>query len=488
MSYVVEVTHSDTGEKQFIAIKSRMIFIGRTGANDVTLDDATVSSRHARVRINEDKVELEDLKSANGIFVNGAKITRTANLKEGEEFQVGPFVLKVLKQTAETVAAGEAAEKATERARKKQEDEAYRYDPFAFVKPFLEPINEFLEADGISEIMINGCDKIYIETGGKIVKTDKQFSSEKALLAAIKNIGRTLGKELNEQNPRLDARLDDGSRVAAVIPPCAMTGTYVSIRKFSKKALGIQDLINFGAITEQAVRFMKLVVVMKKNILVSGGTGSGKTTLLNIISTLIPHDERILVIEDTAELQLQQEHCLRMEAKPADKKGRGQVTIRDLLHSTLRMRPDRIIIGEIRGGEAFDLLQAMNTGHGGSMSTIHANSPKDSLSRLENTTLQSGIELPLKAIRDQISSAINIVVQTARFEDGSRKISYINEVLGLKEDMSYQAQTIYKYERAGKSKDGKVLGHLTYTGNTPTFLDEAIKADFIKSAEELFKE
>jgi len=483
MAYVVEVTHSDTGKKQLIPVKGRMIFIGRTAANDVTLNDKTVSSRHARVRIHEDKIELEDLKSANGVFLDGERITRTADLKEGNEFGIGPYLLKILAQTAETEAAVKQAEE-----EEKAEEEDYRYDPFAFVKPFLEPINEFLEADGISEIMINGCDKIYIETGGKIVKTDKKFSSEKALLAAIKNIGRTLGKELNEQSPRLDARLDDGSRVAAVIPPCAMTGTYVSIRKFSKKALGIQDLINFGAITEQAVRFMKLVVTMKKNILVSGGTGSGKTTLLNIVSTLIPHDERILVIEDTAELQLQQEHCLRMEAKPADKKGRGEVTIRDLLHSTLRMRPDRIIIGEIRGGEAFDLLQAMNTGHGGSMSTIHANSPKDALSRLENTTLQSGIELPLKAIRDQISSAINIVVQTARFEDGSRKISHINEVLGLKEDMSYQVQTIYKYERAGKDKDGKVLGHLTYTGNTPTFMDEAIKADFVKSMEELFKE
>ncbi len=483
MAYVVEITHSDTGDKQLVPIKSPMIFIGRTTANDVTLNDATVSSRHVRVHIKENGIELEDLKSANGVFVKGERIVRTANLAEGEEFQIGPYTLKILPQTAETAAAVKAAEVENDK-----NEEEYRYDPFAFVKPFLEPINEFLEADNISEIMINGHDKIYIETGGKIIKTDKHFSSEKALLAAIKNIGRTLGKELNNLSPRLDARLDDGSRVAAIIPPCAMTGTYVSIRKFSKKALGIQDLINFGAITEQAVRFMKLVVVMKKNILVSGGTGSGKTTLLNIISTLIPHDERILVIEDTAELQLQQEHCLRMEAKPADKKGRGQVTIRDLLHSTLRMRPDRIIIGEIRGGEAFDLLQAMNTGHGGSMSTIHANSPVDSLSRLENTTLQSGIELPLKAIRDQISSAINIVVQTARFEDGSRKISHINEVLGLKEDMSYQVQNIYKYERAGKDKDGKVLGHLTYTGKIPTFLDEAIKADFIKSAEELFKE
>ncbi len=482
MAYVVEVTRSDTGSCRHVPIQSSLLFIGRASTNDVSLNDGMVSNRHARLKISEDTVELEDLKSTNGVLINGERIDRATQLAPGDPFEIGPFSLRVVKPEDAT------PETEGENGEAEDEDAHYRFDPFAFVKPFLEPINEYLEADGISEIMINGHDKIYIEKGGKIVKTDKAFSSEKALVAAVKNIGRTLGKELNELHPRLDARLDDGSRVAAVIPPCAMTGTYVSIRKFSKKALGIQDLINFGAITEQAVRFLKLAVVMKKNILVSGGTGSGKTTLLNIVSTLIPPDERIIVIEDTAELQLQQEHCLRMEAKPPDKKGRGEVTIRDLLHSTLRMRPDRIVIGEIRGGEAFDLLQAMNTGHGGSMSTIHANSPVDSLSRLENTTLQSGIELPLKAIRDQISSAINIILQTKRFEDGSRKVSHINEVLGLREDMSYQVQSIYAYERAGKDKEGRVKGKLKYSGKTPTFLDEAIKAGFVASAEELFAE
>ena len=481
MATVVEIIRSETGECRHIPVKSTLLFLGRAATNEVTLNDPSVSNRHARIKVGPEGIILEDLKSTNGIVIDGARIDRATDLPFGGEFQVGPFTLRVLDESqAEPESDGNGTE----------EDEAakFAFDPFAFVRPFLEPINEYLEADGISEIMINGHDKIYLEKGGKIIKTEKRFSSEKALLAAVKNIGRALGKDLNQLSPRLDARLDDGSRVAAVIPPCAMTGTYVSIRKFSKMALTIEKLIEFGAITEQAVRFLKLAVLMKKNILVSGGTGSGKTTLLNVISTLIPHDERIIVIEDTAELQLQQEHCLRMEAKPADKKGRGQVTIRDLLHSTLRMRPDRIVIGEIRGGEAFDLLQAMNTGHGGSMSTIHANSPLDSLSRLENTTLQSGIDLPLKAIRDQISGAINIVVQTKRFEDGSRKVSHINEVLGLKEDMSYVVQSIYKYERSGRTPDGKVLGHMNYTGSTPTFLEEAIKAGFIASAEELFAE
>ena len=483
MATVVEIIRSDTGACRHVPVKSALLFVGRAPTNDVVLNDPAVSSRHARIKVSGEDAVVEDLKSTNGILVNGERLERAVEIPGGSEFEIGPFTLRVVDDAV-------AAPETGDNGNGTEDDEAakFAFDPFAFVRPFLEPINEYLEADGISEIMINGHDKIYLEKGGRIVKTEKRFSSEKALLAAVKNIGRALGKDLNELAPRLDARLDDGSRVAAVIPPCAMTGTYVSIRKFSKMALTIEKLIEFGAITQQAVRFLELAVLMKQNILVSGGTGSGKTTLLNVISTLIPHDERIIVIEDTAELQLQQEHCLRMEARPADKKGRGQVTIRDLLHSTLRMRPDRIVIGEIRGGEAFDLLQAMNTGHGGSMSTIHANSPLDSLSRLENTTLQSGIELPLKAIRDQISGAINIVVQTKRFEDGSRKVSHINEVLGLKEDMSYQVQPIFKFDRSGRDKDGKVLGHMNYTGNTPTFLEEAIKAGFTASAEELFAE
>ena len=481
MATVVEIIRTDTGACTLVPVKSAMLFVGRAATNDVSLNDPSVSNRHARIKVTGEVITLEDLKSTNGVVINGERIDRTTELKPGETFDIGPFTLRIVDESA---AQPESNGNGTE------DDEAlkYAYDPFAFVRPFLEPINEYLEADGISEIMINGHDKIYLEKGGRIVKTDKRFTSEKALLAAVKNIGRALGKDLNDLSPRLDARLDDGSRVAAVIPPCAMTGTYVSIRKFSKQALTIEKLIGFGAVTEQAVRFLKLSVLMKKNIMVSGGTGSGKTTLLNVVSSLIPHDERIIVIEDTAELQIQQEHCLRMEARPADKKGRGEVTIRDLLHSTLRMRPDRVVIGEIRGGEAFDLLQAMNTGHGGSMSTIHANSPLDSLSRLENTTLQSGINLPLKAIRDQISSAINLVVQVKRFEDGSRKVSHINEILGLKEDMSYQVQSIYKFERSGRTPDGKVLGKLKYTGKTPTFLEEAIKAGFVASAEELFAE
>lgn len=468
MGFCFRIQNKESGEEKVVKLKSSVIFAGRLDSNDLVLDSKLVSSRHCRLKITDGKVQIEDLKSANGIFLNGIKLERSGIANEGETFTIGPFDLTLL--DGKNV-------KVTET--KEEEKEDYKFDPFAFVRPFLSPINEYLESADVSEIMINGPNQIFIEQKGKLIKTDKKFNSEKALCAAVKNIGRALGKDLSEQSPRLDARLDDGSRVAAVIPPCALSGTYVSIRKFSKKALQVQDLINFGAITQQAVDFLKVAVLMKKNVIVSGGTGSGKTTLLNVVSSLIPDGDRVIVIEDTAELQLQKEHVLRMEAKPADKKGRGEVTIRDLLHSTLRMRPDRIVVGEIRGGEAFDLLQAMNTGHGGSMSTIHSNSPSDTLSRLENTTLQSGINLPLKAIREQISSAINIIVHIKRFEDGSRKLTHIAEVNGLKEDMSYVVSNVFKFERSGKDEDGKVLGKFNPTNYTPEFFDEAIKAGFV---------
>ncbi len=468
MAIYFKIFNTTTKEAKIVPVKSTVLFAGRLNSNDLVLNDPSVSSRHCRLKVVENEIHIEDLKSANGIFVNGKKLDRAGKAKKGEKIEIGPFEITLTDKN-----------EPVDEAQSESEKDEYKFDPFAFVRPFLSPINDFLESSEVSEIMINGPKQIYIEKKGKLIKTDKTFSSEKALCAAVKNIGRALGKDLSEQNPRLDARLDDGSRVAAVIPPCALSGTYVSIRKFSKKALTVDDLISFGAITKSAVDFLKVAVLMKKNVIVSGGTGSGKTTLLNVVSSLIPDGDRVIVIEDTAELQLQKDHVLRMEARPADKKGRGAVSIRDLLHSTLRMRPDRIVVGEIRGGEAFDLLQAMNTGHGGSMSTIHSNAPSDTLSRLENTTLQSGINLPLKAIREQISSAINLIVHIKRFEDGSRKLTHITEVTGLKEDMSYTVKHIFKFERTGKSEDGKVLGSLLPTGYIPEFFDEAMKAGYV---------
>lgn len=270
----------------------------------------------------------------------------------------------------------------------------------------------------------------------------------------------------------MDARLPDGSRVHVILPPCASKGICISIRKFSKDPLTIEKLLQFGSLTEDSVEFIKACTLLKKNVMVSGGTGTGKTSLLNVLSSLIPNDERIIVIEDSAELQMQQDHILLLETQVPDRQGKGEVSIRDLLHSTLRLRPDRIVIGEIRGGEALDLLQAMNTGHGGTMGTIHANDPFGALNRLETLTLFSGIELPLRAIRSQVSSAIDIVVQATRFHDGSRKVSHISEVLSLGEDGNYHVADIFRFNKTGTGEGGRILGSLEPTGTVPTFWKE----------------
>ncbi|RME04952.1 MAG: CpaF family protein [Planctomycetota bacterium] len=343
---------------------------------------------------------------------------------------------------------------------------------------FLEPIRDFLFDEEVSEIMINGPHQIYIEKRGKLHKTSARFNSEESLQAAVVNIAQSVGRRIDEKNPRLDARLPDGSRIHAVLPPCARKGTYVSIRKFMRHAMNMEKLISFGAITPKAAEFLDICVKMKKNILVAGGTGSGKTSLLNVISSFIPEGDRVIVIEDASELQLQQEHILTMETKAPDKHGEGGVSIRDLIHSSLRMRPDRIVIGEVRGAEALDLLQALNTGHGGSMSTIHANSPRDALSRLETMCLMSGIEMPLRAFRDQIASALQIVVYTNRFSDGSRKVTHITEVLPLSEDGKYQLQDVFYFKRQSNTPDGRVQGKMIPTGYLPSFSQEAIQNGF----------
>jgi pilus assembly protein CpaF len=340
------------------------------------------------------------------------------------------------------------------------------------VRSFLAPIITYIDDDEISEIMINSHEEIWIEKGGRIFKTDAVFKSKEELMSAVNNISQFVKRRISLEKPHLDARLPDGSRIHAILPPCARKGVCMAIRKFSKENLTIQKLLRLGSISDAAAKFLKGCVHGKANLLVSGGTGSGKTSLLNVVSAFIPSHERIIVIEDSAELQLQQDHVLLLETKIADHRGRGEVSIRDLLRSTLRLRPDRIIIGEIRSGEALDLLQAMNTGHGGSMGTIHANSPLDTLLRLETLSLFSGIELPIKAIRAQISSAIHIVVQTSRFHDGSRKVSYISEVLPLQDDGNYSIQHIFKYRQKGIRQDGRIYGALEPTGTIPHCLNE----------------
>jgi pilus assembly protein CpaF len=337
---------------------------------------------------------------------------------------------------------------------------------------FFEPIRQFLEDDAVSEILINGPQQIYIERKGKLEKTESRFVSEPALKAAAVNVAKSVGRLLNEENPRLDARLPDGSRVHAVIPPLSRCGTVVAIRKFKKEKLSMAQLIQFGSITDAGARLIDTIVKLHKNVIVSGATSSGKTSVLNVLSGYISENERILVIEDASELQLQQPHAVCFETRKPDKNGAGEVTIRDLIHSSLRLRPDRLVIGEIRGGEALDLLQALNTGHAGSMSTIHANSPRDCLSRIETCALLSGIEIPLSALRAQVASAIDVVVHTARLSDGSRKITAISEVLGLK-DGEYQLQDLYLFKVTGIGPDGSLSGGFTGTGCLPRFLEEA---------------
>lgn len=340
------------------------------------------------------------------------------------------------------------------------------------LKAFLKPVLSYLDDDSVSEILINGPNDIWIERKGKLSKTDARFSEE-GLLGAARNIAQFVGRPLSDERPRLDARLPDGSRIHVVLPPIARNGASIAIRKFFKDKLGVEALIQFGALTPQMVRFIEACIITKMNVVVSGGTGSGKTTLLNIVSSLIPDDERILTLEDSAELQLNQQHQVNFESRPADKFGKGQVTIGDLLQSALRLRPDRIVVGEVRGGEAFDLIQAMNTGHGGSMSTTHANTPTDTLRRLESLSLMSAVELPLVAVRAQVASAIEIIICCARLHDGTRKVTAISEVLPLNEKGEYRTQDIFVFTPVAKDEAGQILGYHAPTGVLPRLLSKA---------------
>ncbi|MEM6726884.1 MAG: CpaF family protein [Pseudomonadota bacterium] len=327
----------------------------------------------------------------------------------------------------------------------------------------LGPIEPLLKDDDVNDILINGPKQIFIERKGKLSLSNITFKDEKHLLRIIDKIVSAVGRRVDESNPYVDARLADGSRFNAMVPPVAVDGSLVSIRKFKKDKLGIRDLVEFGAFSEEMAIYLEAAVATRLNVIVSGGTGSGKTTTLNALSSFIDNSERILTIEDTAELQLQQTHVGRMESRPANVEGKGAVTQRDCLKNALRMRPDRIIVGETRGEEVIDMLQAMNTGHDGSMTTIHANSARDGISRLENMVAMAGIEMPIKAVRSQIASAVNLIVQASRLQDGSRRMVSITEVTGMEGDV-ISMQEVFRYQRTGLTPDNKIIGHFTGTG------------------------
>jgi pilus assembly protein CpaF len=339
----------------------------------------------------------------------------------------------------------------------------------------LGPLEQLLNDPEISEIMINGPRQIYVEQAGKLTMSPVTFESNGQLLQVIDRVVSSIGRRVDESSPMVDARLKDGSRVNVIIPPLALNGATMTIRKFAAERLTVDDLIRYNSLTREMAEFLRACVRARLNVLVSGGTGSGKTTTLNIISNFIQEDERIITVEDAAELQLQQEHVVTLESRPPNVEGRGRISIRDLVINCLRMRPDRIVVGECRGGEALDMLQAMNTGHDGSLTTIHANSPQDTMNRLETLVLMAGAELPSRAIREQIASAIDIVVQQARLRDGTRKITNITEVVGL-EDERLRLQDIFVFKQRGVDQEGRVKGHFTATGIVPECMEHLLES------------
>lgn len=353
----------------------------------------------------------------------------------------------------------------------------------------LGPIEVLLKDPTVTEIMVNGPKKIFVERMGRLQLTDIQFHDDSHVMNIIERILSPIGRHIDESVPLVDARLEDGSRVNIIIPPLSLMGPCITIRKFATKALSVDNLITFGTLDRKMADFIKACIQARINILVSGGTGSGKTTTLNVLSSFIPENERIVTIEDAAELKLQQEHVVTLESRPANIEGNGEITIRDLVKNALRMRPDRIIVGEVRGGEALDMLQAMNTGHDGSLTTAHANNPRDALSRLETMVLMAGFEMPIRAIREQVSSAIELILQQSRLKDGSRKITYITEVQHMEGDV-ITTQDLFRFEQTGMDENGKLTGHFVSTGMQPGFMDKfqvngvSLPDDFFMAEEE----
>ncbi len=508
--------------------------LGKDKECDVVLLDRYVSRRHAELVLSETAASIHDVGSTNGIWHNAQRIIGHRRLDSGDSFQIGELTLtvstkkmaptdrlnnghdvnfaddnhdkkmlqesddlKILKQaihaqvleyldlhkrtilhTFSTDQLRREARQAAEVVMANEKLEIPEYiNRDQLTKEIVDeaiglgPIEPLLADDTVTEIMINGEDHVYVERGGKIEKTSLRFSSASSVMSAIERIVTPLGRRVDEASPMVDARLSDGSRVNAIIPPLSLAGPVLTIRKFAKDRFTIDRLVELGTLSKEMASFLEICVRSRRNIVVSGGTGSGKTTTLNVLSDFIPDTERIITIEDAAELQLSQQHVVSLESRPPNVEGKGLVSVRDLVRNALRMRPDRIVIGECRGGEALDMLQAMNTGHDGSLTTGHANSARDFLSRLEVMVLMSGMDLPVRAIREQIVSAIDVILQQTRFSDGTRRITGIAEVDGMEGDVIL-LQPIFEYRQSGRTSGGAIVGEFTGLGYAPSFYVE----------------
>lgn len=518
------------GNKTLFEFEQGSYTLGKGDACNVILNDNHVSRVHAKLIVSEEGANLEDLGSTNGTWFNGARVTEVLPLKPQDTIQFGELQLRVLKTVSRQLDGLDGAERRFKPVIVKQESEdfiALKRKVHSLILEYLDlrkraniqemdaaelrieaekatveiirdhvnhipdgisaaelkrqvvaeavglgALEPLLADDSVTEVMVNGADQIYVEREGRLELSGHRFTSSQSLLAIVDRIVAPLGRRIDESSPMVDARLADGSRVNAIIPPLALNGPTITIRKFAKKTLFMSDLVKFGSLSYEMAMFLKKAVELKRNIVISGGTGSGKTTLLNILSNFIGEEDRIVTIEDAAELRLNQPHVVSLESRPANAEGKGKITIRELVINALRMRPDRIVVGECRGGEALDMLQAMNTGHDGSLTTGHANSPLDFLSRLEVMVMMAGVDLPSRAIREQIASAIDILVQQSRLADGTRKVTHIMEVSGIEGD-KIMLETIFEYVRKGYDSKGKILGDYVATGYIPRFFREA---------------
>ncbi len=531
MSSILQILiNHDQRDLQTLDANYGVYLIGADASCRIVLDDGSVEDAHAVLTLMEDESYIEDLMGT-GVFVAGERIKTRRQVFPDVPMQIGNYTL-VFKPAGDAGQSLVEAPKSVEEVFKPQVQERHvsrtqavkqqihtelvdrldlkrlsmskfqesdlqkkiratlteiideirsrlpeGIDPDRLLKEIFDesvglgPLEDMLEDESITEIMVNGPSQVYVERSGRLELTDCTFISDTSVNSIIERIVSPIGRRIDESQPYVDARLADGSRVNAIIHPLSLVGPCITIRKFSKEPFTVNDLIGFGTLNAEIAEFMRVCVLLRKNIIVSGGTGSGKTTLLNVLSSYLPSSERILTIEDAAELRLTQQHIVRLEARPANIEGRGAITIRDLVRNALRMRPDRIVVGECRGAEALDMLQAMNTGHEGSLTTIHANTPRDALARLETMVLMSGMDLPIRAIREQVASAVHLVCQIARFSDGSRRVSRITEVTGMERDM-ITMQDLFEYKQTGVDENGRVQGYLRPTGTVPTFVEE----------------